>query len=50
MRKAVETDPPISWRGQSTERDMASGLKGFLGAWLLWLVALTLAGASLWHW
>ena len=29
---------------------MSSGLKGFLGAWLLWVIALTLAGASLWYW
>ncbi len=26
------------------------GLKGFLGAWVLWLIAVTLAGASLWWW
>jgi len=27
---------------------MASGLKGFLGAWLLWVIAIVLANASVW--
>ncbi len=29
---------------------MADGLKGLFGAWLLWIIAMTLAGASLLHW
>lgn len=27
---------------------MSSGFKGFLGAWLLWVIAIVLANASVW--
>ena len=27
---------------------MSSGLKGFVGAWLLWVIAIVLANASVW--
>jgi hypothetical protein len=32
----------------SEEQPMSSGLKGFVGAWLLWVIAIVLANASVW--